>query len=243
MPSRPQYLAACRCRCPNTGRLPQGAAVPEVWLTAFVNLFLEGNCRQAKRRSFTPEQVVSAQQRFSWQSSRRNRLCTAGANTNLDRCRELGADLAITKGQDFRPKSSRCRQTASMSFSIPLVAVSGAQCRSVAASAESSTSGYSAALRHKSIWPIVLRKRLTIIGSTLRTRALAEKSQSQNNLPAAWEQLLSGELQIVIDSQFPVEQAQQAHDYVAQNHQYRQSCFNCCVTSQEMAGHSSAARL
>ena len=65
---------------------------------------------------------------------------------------------------------------------------------------------------------LVLGKRLRIMGSTLRSRPPAEKIKITEQFQSGyWPLLRSGELKPIIDTQFPIEQAQEAHQYVAQN--------------------------
>ena len=65
---------------------------------------------------------------------------------------------------------------------------------------------------------LLLGKRLRIIGSTLRSRSPAEKIKITKQFEAGyWPLLRSGELKPIIDITFPIEQAHEAHKYVAQN--------------------------
>lgn len=198
----------------------QGAAVPEVWLTAFVNLFLEGKLQAGETALIHAgaSGVGTAAIQLA-KAAGATVYVTAGATHKLDRCRELGADLAINyKEQDFSAEIL----AVSDGVDVILDPVGGGYlarnaevCRRFGRIVNIGLLGGAQAQINMAH---VLRKRLTIIGSTLRTRALAEKIAITKQFAGRfWEQLLSGELQIVIDSQFPVEQAQQAHDYVAQN--------------------------
>lgn len=64
----------------------------------------------------------------------------------------------------------------------------------------------------------LLSKRLRLIGSTLRSRPPAEKVKITQQFQAGyWPLLRSGELKPIIDTVFPIQQAQEAHAYVAQN--------------------------
>jgi tumor protein p53-inducible protein 3 len=65
---------------------------------------------------------------------------------------------------------------------------------------------------------LLLGKRLRIIGSTLRSRPLAEKIDITREFENRfWPNLLSGELEPIIDTIFPIDQAHAAHEYVRQN--------------------------
>jgi len=65
---------------------------------------------------------------------------------------------------------------------------------------------------------LLLGKRLKIVGSTLRTRPLAEKiAITRQFTDRFWPLLRFGDLQPIIDVMYPITQAQQAHEYVAQD--------------------------
>ncbi|MBE2224303.1 MAG: NAD(P)H-quinone oxidoreductase, partial [Anaerolineae bacterium] len=90
-------------RLPDAWTFAQGTAVPEVWFTAFVNLFLEGDLK--------PGETILIHAGASGVGTAAIQLAkaigatvfvTAGAPEKLRRCRELGADLAINyKEEDF----------------------------------------------------------------------------------------------------------------------------------------------
>lgn len=198
----------------------QGAAVPEVWLTAFVNLFLEGKLQAGETALIHAgaSGVGTAAIQLA-KAAGATVYVTAGATHKLDRCRELGADLAINyKEQDFSAEILAVSDGVDVILDpvgAGYLARNAEVCRRFGRIVNIGLLGGAQAQINMAH---VLRKRLTIIGSTLRTRPLAEKIAITTQFAGRfWEQLLSGELQIVIDSQFPVEQAQQAHDYVAQN--------------------------
>jgi NADPH:quinone reductase-like Zn-dependent oxidoreductase len=81
----------------------EGAAIPEVWLTAFVNLFIEGALKSGE--------TVMIHTRGSGVGTAGIQMAreagavvyiTAGAEAKLDKCRGLGAELAVNyKEQDF----------------------------------------------------------------------------------------------------------------------------------------------
>lgn len=206
---------------PDHWSFAQGAAVPEVWLTAFVNLFLEGKLKTGETALIHAgaSGVGTAAIQLA-KAAGATVYVTAGATHKLDRCRELGADLAINyKEQDFSA------EILAMSDGVDVIldpvgggylARNANVCRHFGRIINIGLLGGGQAeinMAH------VLRKRLTIIGSTLRTRPLAEKiAITAQFADRFWEQLLSGDLQIVIDSQFSITDARQAHDYVAQNH-------------------------
>ncbi len=81
---------------PDNWSFEQGAAVPEVWLTAFVNLFLEG--RLAKGQTVLIHAGASGVGTAAIQQAAAagaKVLTTAGSDPKLATCRKFGAELAI----------------------------------------------------------------------------------------------------------------------------------------------------
>ena len=64
----------------------------------------------------------------------------------------------------------------------------------------------------------LMMKRARIIGSTLRARSIAEKASVMDGLKAdVWPHLETQRIVPVIETQFPIEQAEAAHELLAGN--------------------------
>jgi NADPH:quinone reductase-like Zn-dependent oxidoreductase len=64
----------------------------------------------------------------------------------------------------------------------------------------------------------LMRRRLRLIGSVLRPRSLAEKVEIKERFMAQfWPQLVDGTIKPVIDSIYPIAQANEAHQRMAEN--------------------------
>ena len=88
---------------PDSWSFVQGAAIPEVWLTAFSNLFLEGDLKSGQRVMIHAggSGVGTAAIQMACEVGAVVYV-TAGSAAKLDRCRQLGASLGINyKEQDF----------------------------------------------------------------------------------------------------------------------------------------------
>ena len=67
----------------------------------------------------------------------------------------------------------------------------------------------------------VMRNRLQLIGSVLRTRSIDEKIGVTQRFMDRWlPELKSGNIRPIIDSVFPLAQAQQAHEYMEANRNF-----------------------
>ena len=64
----------------------------------------------------------------------------------------------------------------------------------------------------------LMGRRLRLIGSVLRSRSLAEKVVIKEGfMTQFWPLLLDGTIHPIIDSVYPIEQADEAHQYMAEN--------------------------
>ena len=64
----------------------------------------------------------------------------------------------------------------------------------------------------------LMGRRLRLIGSVLRSRSPAEKVDIKERFMAQfWEKLVDGTIRPIIDSAYPIEQANEAHEYMRQN--------------------------
>ncbi len=210
-------------RLPDTWSFAEGAAIPEVWLTAFSNLFLEGNLKQGETVMIHAggSGVGTAGIQMAREAGAAVHV-TAGTPAKLDKCRELGAALAVNyKTQDFFEAAMAATGgqgvdlildpigAAYLNQNLKLLKVNG---RLVIIGL---LGGSGAELNLGA----VLGKSLRILGTRLRARPLAEKiAITQKFQERFWPLLQAGELKPVIDRIFPIAEAQAAHAWVRQNH-------------------------
>lgn len=207
---------------PDNWSFSEGAAVPEVWLTAFVNLFKEGALQGGQ--SVLIHAGASGVGTAGIQMARAagaTVYVTAGTDSKLARCRELGAELAIHyKEQDF----SEAVLTASQGKGVDLILdpVGGAYLdRNLNCLKENGrlvNIGLLGGRIAEMNLGALLGKSLRVIGSRLRSRPLEEKIQITREFKMRfWPLLENGRLCPVIDRFFRIEQADAAHDYVKHN--------------------------
>jgi tumor protein p53-inducible protein 3 len=209
-------------KLPDDWSFAQGTAVPEVWFTAFVNLFLEGDLQSGE--TVLIHAGASGVGTAAIQLAKAvdtTVFVTAGAPEKLRRCRELGADLAINyKEEDFLTAVQEA--TGGKGVDVILDPVGGSYLeRNVGALARFGrlvNIGLLGGVDGKMSVGLLLRNRLKIVGSTLRNRSLDEKINITRQFSQRfWPLLASGDFQPIIDSTFPITEAQQAHEYVAEN--------------------------
>jgi putative PIG3 family NAD(P)H quinone oxidoreductase len=198
----------------------QGAALPEVFLTAYVNLFMEAGLQSGESVLVHggASGVGTAAIQLAKEAGCRV-LTTAGTPEKVDFCQQLGADLAINyRQEDF---AERIRSEAGgvdvildmvganyLDRNLRLLNVRG---RLVFIS---TLGGSQAEIDIRRL----MGRRLRLIGSVLRARSLAEKIEIKTLfMEQFWKQILANEIEPVIDSVYAIKEANKAHDYMRQN--------------------------
>jgi len=148
-------------------------------------------------------------------------IVTAGTNEKCAACLKLGAHHAINyRNQDFSAEVLRLTQGRGADVVLDMVAgdyvAREVEClaedgRLVIIAVQGGTgAGFDAGL--------VLRRRLTITGSTLRARPVAFKAAIAEALKSqVWPLLVAGKVAPVVHSVFPAAQAAQAHALMESN--------------------------
>lgn len=199
-----------------------GAAVPEVWLTAYVNLFLEGDLKAGETVLIHAgaSGVGTAAIQLA-RAAQATPFVTAGTEEKLARCRQLGAQVAVNyKTTDFLEKVLLA--TNNKGVDLILDPVGGAylekNIKALTRFGRLINIGLLGGSKGEIDMASILSNRLKIIGSTLRTRSPAEKVSITHKFESGfWPLLKNGSLTPVIDRTFPIQDAQAAHEYVAAN--------------------------
>jgi len=209
-------------RIPDQWTFIQAAAVPEVWLTAFVNLFLEG--RLSIGETVLIHAGGSGVGTAAIQLAREIGAIvsvTAGSEAKLKTCRELGAALCVNYQQaDFCEAVIAATDGRGVDLILDPVGANYLQ-RNLNALAKKGRL-VNIGLLGGRIAEIdlaqVLTQNLHIIGSTLRARPLAEKALITREFSQRfWPLLADGTLRPIIDRTFPIQEAQAAHEFVRAN--------------------------
>jgi putative PIG3 family NAD(P)H quinone oxidoreductase len=200
----------------------QAGAMPEVYLTAFVNLYMEANVQPGETvlvHGGASGVGTAAIQLLK--ASGNPVLVTAGSADKCAACVNLGADLAINyREEDFAEKARAFTNGAGVDVILDMV---GADylARNLNLLKLKGRMVFIALLSGSQA-PIDLgllqRKRLRLIGSLLRSRALGEKIEIKEKfMTRFWPLLEAGKIQPVIDSVYPITQANEAQQRMAEN--------------------------
>ncbi len=217
-----EYCAASEQLClpvPEGMSLIQAAGLPETFFTVWSNLFDRGQLSTGESvlihggSSGIGTTAIQMAKAFG-----ATVYITAGNDEKCAFCTELGADLAINYtrqdfvsiikqhtdnkgvnvildmiGGDYLPRNLKCLATDGRLLQIAIQ--NGAKSELNLAA--------------------VMLKRLSIIGSTLRARDINFKAQiAQNLYQNIWPLLTSGQIKPIIDSTFPLTDAQKAQQYM-----------------------------
>jgi putative PIG3 family NAD(P)H quinone oxidoreductase len=209
-------------RLPDDWSFAQGAAVPEAWLTAFLNLFIEGQL--AAGESVLIHAGASGVGTAAIQMARAAGavvFATAGSAEKLEACRRFGATLAVDyQRQDFAVEIKA--HSAGRGVDLILDPVGAAYLHRnievLAPGGRLVNIGVMGGRRAEIDLGMVLGRSLRLIGSRLRHRPVSEKIRIVRQFEERfWPLLSGGRLIPVIDRVFPMTAAEAAHGYVREN--------------------------
>ena len=209
-------------KVPSGLSLLEAAAVPEVFATAYLNLYQEANLAKGE--------LVLLHAGASGVGTAAIQLCresgnpafvTVGGEDKLERCLALGAAGGADRHKARFADLVR-EWTEGQGFDVILDPVGGAYLHDNLASLRMDGRlvliGLMGGVKAEISLATVLMKRLRLLGSTLRTRSIPAKSAVMDGLKAAvWPKLASGAIKPVIETAFPMPEAQRAHELVASN--------------------------
>ena len=200
----------------------EAASIPEVFATAYLNLFMEA--RLAKGEYAVVHAGASGVGTAAIQMCKafgNPVFVTAGSQDKIDRCVEFGANAGANRHEgDF---SGAVRQwTGGRGADAILDPVGGAYLASNLASLATDGRLVIIGLLGGATADVALGtmmvKRLRIIGSTLRARPIAAKATIMDALKErVWPLLEDGTIRPVIERVYPIEEAGSAHDLIAAN--------------------------
>lgn len=197
----------------------QAGAFPEVFLTAFLNLFMLGEIPPGgSALVHGGGSGVGTASIMLLREAGMRALITAGSDEKCRRCRDLGAEVAINyRTGDF---SAAVREaTAGRGVDVVLDSIGGKYLASnldaLALDGRLVIIGLIGGAKGDINLAALLLRRLRVIGSTLRARSAAEKAEIVSRfLQRFGAALNAGRIRPVIDRVLPLAQAAEAHRIV-----------------------------
>lgn len=214
-----EYAAAPAGQClpvPHALSMAEAAAMPETLFTVWTNLFERAFAREGETAlvhggtSGIGTMAIALGRLFGVRL-----IVTCGSDEKCARAEALGAALAINyRSQDFVEEVKRFTGDAGVEIVLDMVGGDYLP-RNLACLAEEGRHVSIAFQRGPSAELSivdVMRRRLTLTGSTLRARPVEFKSLVAEELArTAWPHVEEGRLKPVIDSTFPLADAADAH--------------------------------
>ena len=200
--------------------LLEAASLPEVYATAWLNLFIEAGLR--------PGEKVILHAGASGVGTAAIQLCkafgspsfvTAGSEEKLAFCRSLGATDGFNRHDGSFLQAAKAFSGA-VGVDVVLDPVGGAYLEDnlnvLGLYGRLVLIGLMGGSNREINLGQLMVKRLRVIGSTLRARSLIEKAAIMKDLQEqVWPKISEGEIRPVIDKVFPMQAAAEAQDWVA----------------------------
>lgn len=201
---------------PDDMALEQAAALPETLFTVWHNLFERGLARDGESvlihggTSGIGTMAIMLGKAFGLDV-----IVTCGDEAKCEAARQIGADLAINYRETDFVEAVKAH-TGGKGVNIVLDMVSGDYVpRNLKAMAEDGrhvTIAVLGGMKAELNMAVIMSRRLTLTGSTLRPRSDAFKAALADEILAnAWPIFTSGELAPIMDQTFPMAEAAAAH--------------------------------
>jgi putative PIG3 family NAD(P)H quinone oxidoreductase len=200
----------------------QAAAVPEVFATAYLNLYLEAGLETGER--------VLLHAGASGVGTAAIQLCkafhnpcfvTAGSQRKIDRCVALGADGGADRhAGDFHDAVTAWANGGGVDVILDPVGAAylASNLRCLNVGGRLVLIGLMGGAQAELSLGALMMKRARVIGSTLRARPVSEKAAVMDALrDRVWPLLESGAIKPIIEAQVPLREAERAHELVGSN--------------------------
>lgn len=210
---------------PDNLSFEDGAAIPEAFLTAYLNLFVMGELKpgQSVLVHAGGSGVGTAAIQLACEAGA-SVFVTAGSTDKLERCRELGASGLINyKTEKFADRVRELTNGQGVDLILDFIGAAyfADNLASLALYGKLCLIGQLSGSKTELDLGLVMRQRLRITGTTLRARTVEEKADLTRRLTDfALPRFADGRLRPVIDTVFPISQAAEAHRYMESNQNF-----------------------
>jgi len=221
-----EYCAAPAANClpvPKGLSMEEAAALPETFFTVWTNVFDRGRLKAGD--TFLVHGGAGGIGTTAIQMARAmgaRVFTTAGSEENCRFCEELGAERAFNyRTEDWVAGLKEILGKRGIDVTLDIIGGDYIQKNITVAAREGRiiNINYQKGSRVEVDFLPVMLKRLTLTGSTLRIRPVAEKAAIAMSLESViWPLIEKGEIRPVMDSTFPLEHAAQAHTRIEGPH-------------------------
>ena len=197
----------------------QAAAIPEVFATAWLNLFIEAGLQPGERvvlhagASGVGTAAIQLCRAFGSES-----FVTAGAADKIEACLKLGAKGGQNRREGGFIDALRALWPQGADVILDPVGASylAENLEALTLNGRLVLIGLMGGSRSEIDLAKLMMKRLRVVGSTLRARPLEEKASIMAELGQyVWPKISQGEIVPIIQQVFPIQAASEAHELVA----------------------------
>lgn len=202
--------------------MAQAAAIPEVFATAYLNLYMEGALRSGERVLLHAgaSGVGTAAIQLLKQSGNPSYV-TAGGADKIGQCIALGADGGFDRHDgSFVDDVRAWAGEAGVDLVLDPVGAGylADNLTVLALGGRLVLIGLMSGAQTEINLGALMMKRARLIGSTLRARPIAEKAQVMDGLARdVWPDLAEGQIKPIIEAKLPIEETAAAHELLASN--------------------------
>lgn len=214
-----EYVLTPAAQClpvPAGVSLVEAAAIPETYMTVWSNLFMRAGLKPGETllvhggSSGIGTTAIQLAKAFG-----ANVIVTAGTREKCNWCRELGADVAVDyRLQDFYERIMEVTDDLGVDVILDMIGGKYFQKNLQCLKDEGRLVIIAVLGGAKAEIPLaeVMRRRLTVTGSTLRPRPVEFKAAVARELvEQVWPKFAAGQLKVPVYATFPLAQADQAH--------------------------------
>ena len=200
----------------------QAAALPEVFATAYFNLYMEANLSVGEKTLIHAGASGVGTAAIQICKAKGNPcFITAGTQEKVSRCMELGAEGGTVRNEEnFADAVAKWTENNGVQVILDPVGANYLEdnMKSLTLGGRLVMIGLMGGAKATINLGLLMMKRLRIIGSTLRAQPIAKKTEIMNNLKEnVWPSLESGDIKPIIDSVIPIEEVDKAHKLMESN--------------------------
>ena len=203
----------------------EAAAIPETFLTCYLNLFRIGAAREGQWvLVHGGGSGIGTSAIGLLRAAGVHVIVTCGSGEKVERCRELGADAALNYREGpFAPRVLDLTGGEGVDLVLDSIGAPYLEphLRCLRVGGSLILIGLMGGAKTEINLGVLLAKRLSLIGSTLRARPVEEKAAIVRGfLERFGESLRAGTIRPVVDRVLPVARAQEAHDVVERSEHF-----------------------
>ena len=200
----------------------QAAALPEVFATAYFNLYMEANLSEGEKTLIHAGASGVGTAAIQICKAKGNPcFVTAGTKEKISRCMELGAEGGTVRNEEnFADAVAKWTDNNGVQVILDPVGANYLEdnMKSLGLEGRLVMIGLMGGAKASINLGLLMMKRLRIIGSTLRAQPIPKKTEIMNNLKEnVWPSLESGDIKPIIDTVIPIEEVDKAHKLMESN--------------------------